>query len=61
MKALALIAYSPSHWEMFWRAAVFVDKGLKGTTPVDLPMERPLKTIDAVDTRQYVPGPNSFA
>jgi hypothetical protein len=41
MKALALIAYSPSHWEMFWRAAVFVDKSLKGTTPVDLPMERP--------------------
>ncbi len=48
MKALALIASSPSHWEMFRRAAVFVDKLLKGTTPADLPMEHPHKTIETL-------------
>jgi|SwirhirootsSR2_FD_contig_41_7254252_length_1186_multi_1_in_0_out_0_2 hypothetical protein len=48
MKVLALIASNPSHWEMFWRAAVFLDKLLKGTTPADLSMERPHKTIETL-------------
>jgi putative ABC transport system substrate-binding protein len=42
-EAGCLIAYSPSHVEMFRRAAVFVDKLLKGAKPADLPMELPHK------------------
>jgi putative tryptophan/tyrosine transport system substrate-binding protein len=43
VEAGCLIAYSPSHVEMFRRAAVFVDKLLKGAKPADLPMELPNK------------------
>src|SRR5262245_5236911 len=43
VEAGCLIAYSPSHVEMFRHAAVFVDKLLKGATPADLPMELPHK------------------
>ena len=42
-EAGCLVAYSPNHPEMFRRAAVFVDKILKGATPADLPMELPHK------------------
>jgi putative ABC transport system substrate-binding protein len=42
-EAGCLIAYAPNLVEMFRRAAIFVDKLLKGATPADLPLERPTK------------------
>ena len=38
-----IIAYGPSRVEMYYRAAYFVDKILKGSKPADLPVERPTK------------------
>jgi len=37
------MSYGPDRAELYKRAAVFVDKILKGTNPADIPVEQPKK------------------
>ena len=38
-----LIAYGPNNADLFRRAAIYVDRILRGATPADLPVEQPTK------------------
>jgi hypothetical protein len=56
VKAGGLISYSPSYYEIFRRAAVFVEKILKGTKPSDLPVEQPTKFELAINLKTAMHG-----
>jgi len=43
VEAGCLMSYASNYAESFRRAAVFVDKILKGTKPADIPVEQPMK------------------
>ena len=43
VEAGGLISYGPSYADLFRRAAIQMDKILKGTKPADIPVEQPMK------------------
>jgi len=51
VEAGGLISYGPSFRELYRRAAVFVDKILKGTKPDHLPVEQPTKFELVINNR----------
>jgi putative ABC transport system substrate-binding protein len=46
-----LIAYGIERADMFWRAAAYVDRLLRGASPVDLPVQQPTKFELAINLK----------
>lgn len=46
-----LVSHAPNYHEMFRRAATYVDRILKGTSPAELPVEQPMKIELAINLR----------
>jgi putative tryptophan/tyrosine transport system substrate-binding protein len=51
VKLGGLSSYSPVYREMFQRAAIYVDKILRGASPADLPVERPTRFELAINLK----------
>jgi len=45
------MSYGPDFPDLYRRAAVFVDKKLKGRTPADLPVEQPMNFVFVINLK----------